>query len=172
MNSKSTAPTIPLFSTTPHRPPSSVKLSPPPLKQHRPPRHIAVPLTQDDDDAMEGVSSLLSIMHGHTLSTPHSSSSCHLSNILVPSLAENAEDSMQDRCMEEDEADMEVAMISSISREAAPSSQRAVQLKFRPSGACTLPFFPQDEDFNKSSSLPQKERFALLPKINLYKEKY
>ena len=193
MNAKSAsaAPAIPVFdSPTPNRAPSSAKLSPPPLKQHRLPRHVAVPISDTVDTVdtaieMEGVSSLLSIMHGHNLmTTPRDSS--YPSNFFVPSLDENAEDSMADQRlvddrMEEEIADFEVAMIASISRDRAairPFDQRAamaasrvaLESRSRRSSPSALPFIPRDDDLIATPE--HRERFALLPKINLYKEKY
>lgn len=101
-------------------------------------------------------------------------------------LAENPEDSTEHRVddnpMADDIADFEVAMFSCISRghrdrladQRAPAAAAAVAqitLESRKAdSSAPRPFFPSNDEFSMSPL--DRQRFALLPKINLFQERY
>lgn len=180
MNVLSSTTPVGLVSETPKPAPSSIKLSPPPLKQNRLPRHIAIPIDGADERPTSS-SCLISIMHGHDLSTPRDFS-YPSDTFLMPPLAENSKDSAAERpvvtAMNDEIADFEVAMFSTIPRglQARPSDRRApsaaapMRVARRTDSGVARPFFPTNEEFTDSPL--DRQRFALLPKINLFQEKY
>jgi hypothetical protein len=184
--SASATPISGLVSETPKQAPSSFRLSPPPLKQNRLPRHLAIPIEGAEGAVRENSSSLISIMHGHELTTPRNFS--FPTNVLPPvaasCLAENPEDSMEQQrvdnnSMADEIAEFEVAMFSCISRghnRDRPADQRAASASAAQfavesrAATSSRPFFPSNDEFSMSPL--DRQRFALLPKINLFQEKY
>lgn len=172
---------IGIVSQTPAQAPSSFKLSPPPLKQHRLPRHIAVRLNEsvDCDGEFTDSSSLISIMHGHELTTPRDFSyASNFASFSAAPLDESKQDSIANHAVADDEmddeiADFEVAMYATntLGQQALPSNCRTSSaVEFRGDSEITRPLFPQDDEFTAPSN--DRERFALLPRIKLFQEKY
>ncbi|KAL7481038.1 hypothetical protein ACHAW6_006711 [Cyclotella cf. meneghiniana] len=155
-------------SKTPDHAPSSIKSSPPPLKQCRLPRHVARSFKDNAKCDIElSRSPLISILQGREVRTPTDCSiTSNLESLFSSSDAEDSQDSNANDAMEENLADFEVAMFASNSRGVPNHSDLAV---LDSSIAETSPpFFPRQEDFVASPT--GRGRFTLTPKIKLFED--
>lgn len=157
------------ISKTPDRAPSSIKSSPPPLKQCRLSRHIAPPFNENAKcDGELSRSTLISILQGREVRTPTDCSvASNLESLFGSPDADDSQDSIANDDMEENLADFEVAMFASNSRGVWNHSDKAVIDSS--SSETSRPFFPSQEEFVASPT--RRGRFTLTPKIELFEDR-
>lgn len=157
------------ISKTPDHAPSSIKSSPPPLKQSGLPRHVARCFKENANcDTELSRSSLISILQGRDVRTPTDCSvTSNLESLFSSSDAEDSQDSCANDAMEENLDDFEVAMFASNSRGLPNHSDLAVIDSS--SAETSRPFFPRQEDFVASPT--GRGRFTLTPKIKYFEDR-